>query len=135
VQGGLIFAPRSIKLGAMSLPPIVDAAAINNLRALGGDDEDFLGEIIGIFLADMPLRIAELDAGLQATNTEKFMRAAHSIKGSAANLGAMRLQDSAEALEKEARASGVAGLAANVAAVIAEFEQVRLELERLRAAP
>jgi HPt (histidine-containing phosphotransfer) domain-containing protein len=119
----------------MSLPPTIDAAAISNLRALGGDDEDFLGEIIGIFLADMPLRISELETGLQAANTEKFMRAAHSIKGSAANLGAMRLQDSAERLEQQGRLTGAASLGPNVAEVKAEFEQVRLELERLRAAP
>ena len=118
----------------MSLPPTIDAAAIRNLRALGGDDGDFLTEIIDIFLADMPQRISELEAGLVLANTEKFMRAAHSIKGSAANLGAMRLQDAAESLEKQARLTGPAALGPNVAALKAEFEQARLELEQLRPA-
>jgi HPt (histidine-containing phosphotransfer) domain-containing protein len=131
----LIFPNPSINLMAMSLPPIIDAAAISNLRTLGGDDEDFLGEIIGIFLADMPQRISELETGREGTNTEKFMRAAHSIKGSAANLGAMRLQDSADRLEQQARLTHPASLGPHVAEVKAEFEQARLELELLRAEP
>ena len=119
----------------MSLPPTIDPIAISNLRALGGEDEDFLGEIIGIFLSDMPLRISELETGVATGETDKFMRAAHSIKGSAANLGALRLQDSAERLEKQARHTGPAGLASCVAEVKDEYNRARIELERLRQKP
>jgi len=72
----------------MSLPPMIDPQALGNLRALNpGDNDEFLRELAAIFLEDTPKRITELDASLAAGDAGTFTRAAHSIKGSAANLG------------------------------------------------
>jgi HPt (histidine-containing phosphotransfer) domain-containing protein len=111
--------------------PAINPATISNLRALGGKDPGFLREIITIFLSDMPARIAELEAGLAAGETEKFVRAAHSIKGSAANLGATRLQGAAEHLENRTLQPGTALTARLLAEIIGEFARARRELERL----
>ena len=48
----------------------------------------FLREIITIFLEDTPQRMDEMQAALAASDAPAYSRAAHSIKGSAANLGA-----------------------------------------------
>jgi hypothetical protein len=75
---------------------VIDPQSIENLRALNPDDNDeFLREIAGIFFEDTPLRIAELEESLQAADVAKFTRAAHSIKGSSSNLGAMALREAA----------------------------------------
>ena len=88
----------------------------------GADDGDaFLREIVGIFLADTPLRLDanSMRASPPATPTA-FTRAAHSIKGSSANLGALALQSAANRLEARSREnapgleSGVADLKARV---------------------
>jgi HPt (histidine-containing phosphotransfer) domain-containing protein len=118
----------------MSDSSVIDPQAIENLRALNPDDNDeFLREIAGIFLEDTPLRIAELDQSFAAGDVGKFTRAAHSIKGSSANLGAMVLRGAAEVLEHEARTKGLAGVPALVAQVKTEFARAQTALKALIA--
>jgi len=111
---------------------VIDPQAIENLRSLNpGDNDEFLREIVGIFLEDTPQRITELEQSLKAGDLPKFTRAAHSIKGSSANLGAMALRFVAEKLEHESRQTGVAGAAALVDSIKAEFARARAELDKL----
>jgi HPt (histidine-containing phosphotransfer) domain-containing protein len=113
-------------------PSVLDPQAIENLRALNPDDNDeFLREIAGIFLEDTPLRISELDQSALASDTAKFVRAAHSIKGSSANIGAAALRAAAEKLEHQSRTQGLADIAALVAEVKAEFSRARIALNEL----
>ena len=116
----------------MSDLPIIDPQAIENLRALTPDDNDeFLREIAGIFLEDTPQRIAELEQSLAAGDGPKFTRAAHSIKGSSSNLGAMALRASAEKLEHHSQKSGLHDVSTMIAAVKTEFARAKAELDRL----
>src|ERR1051325_10599631 len=120
----------------MSDSSVIDPQAIENLRALNpGDNDEFLREITGIFLEDTPLRIAELNQSLAASDVPKFTRAAHSIKGSAANLGAAALRAVAEKLEHQSRTDGLAAVAPNVTALKAEFVRAEAELKKLIGAP
>lgn len=115
--------------------PVIDPEAIANLRSLNpGDNDEFLGEIVSIFLADTPLRFAELEQSLTTGDVPKFARAAHSIKGSSANLGAMTLRAVAEQLEHQSRKDGLAGVAPPIEDLKAQFERARTELEKLLAA-
>lgn len=115
-------------------PSVIDPQAIENLRALNpGDNDEFLREIAGIFLEDTPQRIAELDQSLAAGDVAKFTRAAHSIKGSSANLGAVALRVVAEKLEHQSRTAGLGGVAPGVADVKKEFERAKAELATLIA--
>lgn len=114
--------------------PVIDPEAIANLRSLNpGDNDEFLGEIVSIFLADTPLRITELEQSLVAGDIPKFARAAHSIKGSSANLGAMTLRAVAEKLEHQSRKDGLGAVAALIGDLKAQFELSRAELEKLLA--
>jgi histidine phosphotransfer protein HptB len=113
---------------------VIDPQSIENLRALNPDDEDeFLREIAGIFFEDTPQRIAELDQSLASGDLSKFTRAAHSIKGSSSNLGAMALRAAAEKLEQHAVTHGLADVAALLAGVKAEFGRAQAELTALIA--
>ena len=114
--------------------PVIDPQAIENLRSLNpGDNDEFLREIAGIFLEDTPLRIAELEQSYAAGDVAKFTRAAHSIKGSSANLGAMALRSVAERLEHQARTDGVASGAHYISEIKAEFARAEAELAKLTA--
>lgn len=116
----------------MSDVPILDPESIDNLRALGAEgDDSFLKEIIGIFLADTPQRITELRTSFAAGDQPAFSRAAHSIKGSASNLGAMRLRALAEKIEHASKQQGIAGLDRLIPDLEAEFATVKAELEKL----
>ena len=113
----------------------IDPEAIENLRALNPDDENaFLKEIIGIFLEDTPLRIAELKDSLSAFDQPKFTRAAHSIKGSASNLGARFVRTAAEQLEHQSRNSGLGDIDPLIAKLESEFATAKAELDRIATA-
>ncbi|MBM3854822.1 MAG: Hpt domain-containing protein [Verrucomicrobia bacterium] len=111
---------------------VLDPQAIENLRALNpGDNDEFLREIAGIFLEDTPQRIADLDQSALASDAARFIRAAHSIKGSSANLGASSLRAVAERLEHQARNQGLAEVAGLVEQVKAEFARTQVALHAL----
>ena len=116
----------------MSDAPILDPESIENLRALGAEgDDSFLKEIIGIFIEDTPQRIQELRTAFAASDQTTFSRAAHSIKGSASNLGALRLRAVAEKLEHSSKQQGLAQLDQMIPELEAEFQIARAELEKL----
>ena len=111
---------------------ILDPEAINNLRSLdpeGGDT--FLREVAGIFIEDTPKRLAELEQSLAAGDAPTFIRAAHSIKGASANLGAVALRAVAEQLEHRAKKEGLADVGALVAGLKAEFDRAHAALDEL----
>ena len=116
----------------MSSEPVLDPATIESLRALS-DDGEFLKEIAGIFIDDTPQRIAELDQCQVSGDTVKFTRVAHSIKGSAANIGATQLGAAAARLETESKATPLPGLTPLIDAVKAEYARVAAELQKLTA--
>lgn len=110
----------------------IDSEAIENLRALNPDDDDaFLKEIIGIFLEDTPQRIAELKECLAGFDQPRFTRAAHSIKGSASNLGATHVRAIAEKLEHQSRNSGLNGLEELLGSLESVFAVAKAELQRI----
>lgn len=118
----------------MAETPVIDPVTIENLRALSdGESGDFLKEIGDMFLADTPLRIAELDQSLASGETPKFTRAAHSIKGSSANIGATHLQAAAAQLEHDSRHNPISTLVPQLDKVKSEFARVKVELEKLIA--
>jgi len=116
----------------MAETPVIDSQAIENLRALNpGDNDEFLREIVVIFLADTPQRITDLEQSLAVCDIARFARAAHSIKGSSANLGAMALRAVAEKLELHSRKSGLDDIAPLLGDLKSHFAQVQLELKKL----
>lgn len=110
---------------------VIDPEAISNLRALSPDDGDvFLKEILGIFLDDTPLRISELHASRASGDAATFTRAAHSIKGSSSNVGAVELRAVAEQLEHKSRQHGMEDVEALLAELEATFIRTQAELRK-----
>lgn len=113
-------------------PTVIDPQAIENLRALNpGDNDEFLREIAGIYLEDTPSRLAELDQSLETNDTARFTRAAHSIKGSSANVGANTVRAVAEKLEHQSRAEGLGAVMPLMASLKVEFARAQTELNKL----
>jgi HPt (histidine-containing phosphotransfer) domain-containing protein len=83
---------------------VLDAEVLNDLRALGGEDEPgLLAELIDIFLADAPKRLNEISTGLGANDLKSVERAAHTLKSSSANIGAIGLSKLCKEMEEIAR--------------------------------
>ena len=116
----------------MPSPVAIDPEAIASLRSLNpGDHDEFLRELIGIFVEDVPKRIAELEQSLAAGDAARFTRAAHSIKGGSSNLGAAALRDAAAQLELRSKQEGLAGVAPLLASLKVECTRAQSELAKL----
>ncbi|MBL6764596.1 MAG: PAS domain S-box protein [Verrucomicrobiae bacterium] len=80
---------------------VLDLSVIDNLRDLGLDeDDDPAAELAGLFLEDAPRRIEGMRAGIEGRDMENARVAAHSLKGSARNLGARALGNLSHEVEE-----------------------------------
>ena len=73
------------------------------MRRRLGDDE-LIAEITRLFLADCPVRLAEIKAAVDARDRDAIRTAAHALKGAAGELSAAPVAECARALERMAEA-------------------------------
>jgi HPt (histidine-containing phosphotransfer) domain-containing protein len=94
----------------MSEAPLLDAAALDALT--GHIGAEAVGAVVELFLVEC----RELTAAIAAPGTDRdaIRRAAHSLKSSAGQLGAMPLSEAAAAVE-EAAGTGSPDLPARIA--------------------
>lgn len=113
--------------------PAIDPAAIENLRALSPDEPAFLRELITIYLADTPQRLAEMETALAKNDAALLIRAAHTIKGSSGNFGATALAVLAQRIEDFGKTGDFTGATAALPAFKAESTRVNAALNQLAA--
>ncbi|HEX6134850.1 MAG TPA: Hpt domain-containing protein [Longimicrobiales bacterium] len=89
----------------MTAEAVLSADALERLRRIGGTK--LLLDMIALYLDSGPGRIRALLDGAEAGDASRVERAAHSLKSSAGNLGALRLLDAVRALEARAADGGV----------------------------
>ena len=82
-----------------------DSGAIDFKALLNrvGGDRDLLREMMEIFLEEMPLRFAEIDAAIRAADQKALEQAAHSLKGSIGYFSGTEAFDAARAMVENAR--------------------------------
>jgi two-component system, sensor histidine kinase and response regulator len=110
-----------------SLPPAIDLQPLIN-AGMG----DIVPQLIEIFLQTAPRDIEKAAAALRNSDATDLENAAHKLKGSSSNLGAARLRDLCQRLEKLGRDGPLQDAPELVAAVEAEFGRVRTELLTVR---
>ena len=87
----------------MSESDILDQSALDRLRDWGG--EKLLRQMIRLFLENAPARMAQIREGLSEGDVKESEKGAHSLKSSAANVGALRVRDIAANMERALRSS------------------------------
>ena len=116
----------------MEDPVILDHAVISGLRKLTPPGEpDVLAEVLKLFLEEVPPRIARLRNAWQAGNIQEVHRAAHSLKGSAGNIGAHRLFEVCRQLDDISKSADPSSAAPLVDALGVEFGKVESEIRQL----
>jgi HPt (histidine-containing phosphotransfer) domain-containing protein len=105
---------------------VLDHNMLDELREIAGDETV---RIIGLFLEDAPRLIARLEAASTIPDLEAMRDAAHTLKSSSANVGAMALSTAAKRVELGARAQKLDRPAVAVALVIAEYARARMALQ------
>ncbi|VEF09936.1 Hpt domain-containing protein [Pseudomonas fluorescens] len=99
--------------------PHVDRDVLDTLREVM---EDGYWELLETFLADSDIRLHELQ---KTTSAKVLSDIAHSFKGSASNMGAVRLAELCQDLEANAKDKSPEALVQLVAEIHAEFADIR----------
>lgn len=100
----------------------VDFAALDPLRAIEESRLGFLARIICVFLGDARERVAEMQTAVETGNRERLTRAAHTLKSSAATVGAVRLSGLCRELQETPLETAAAG--GLVTTIASEYERV-----------
>lgn len=79
---------------------IIDPQALDRLREWGGDK--LAGQMVRLFLKNSGTRMDQIRAGLDGEDLVEAERGAHSLKSSAANIGAELLRTLATRIESAA---------------------------------
>lgn len=84
--------------------PVLDQEAFGALQELAGDDDpDLVAELIGLFVEDATDRMSQIEAALGKEDTPAIGSAAHALKSSSANIGALAFSQACAALEMKVR--------------------------------
>jgi len=94
------------------------------------DAPGFLAELVGLLIDDLPGRLDAIANGIARADAPGTSAAAHSLKGSAANLGAKPLASLCQRLEAAGKAGSLDAAEVLLEAIRTEAERARLRLER-----
>ena len=127
---------RSIEMSIETMSaPAIDMRAITQIADSDEMGEEFIAEIIQVFLADLSERVRTI--GLQMSRSDRvgIAATAHAIKGSCGHFGAVSLVELSRDLEDRAKRDPTGDLQAALDSMLAETERVRTALEAYRSNP
>jgi len=114
--------------------PILDATVLENFRQLQEPGEpDVVAQLIDLFLRELPDKLAAAQDALTNRDAARLAKAAHTLKGSSANIGARRAARVCLELEQLAKANRLDDAEQTFARLQQEYAYVRDALQRVRA--
>ncbi len=114
----------------MTKPTSIDLAMFDKLKQAMG--EDYIGEMIDTYLMDTPKTIAKIRQALAEGKVDEMRRAAHSVKSTSANFGAIQFSSLAKDLEALGNANTLEGASELLARLETQYTQVAQDLQRMR---
>lgn len=108
---------------------IIDPQALERLREWGG--EKLAGQMVRLFLKNTGARMEQIRAGIAEGDLEEAERGAHSLKSSAANIGAEALRTLATRIESAALDADVEGARALLPGLESAYADAMRELAAL----
>jgi HPt (histidine-containing phosphotransfer) domain-containing protein len=137
VSGWLRF--RGTQLGSLyrvstetTSVPAIDMSAITQLADNDDTGDQFVVEIIKVFLDDLSERVLTIGLQMKQGDRAGVAATAHAIKGSCGHFGAVRLMVLSRELEDQARRKPAGDIEVAILAMVAETERVRAALEAFR---
>lgn len=101
----------------MSDSPVIDPAALDRLREWGG--EKLLGQMVELFLENAEARMDQIREGVREGDIDESQKGSHSLKSSAANVGAETVRH----LAAEIEGASTRGDSDQVARLLPELEE------------
>jgi len=111
------------RTGAQAEGPVLDPAALANIRAVD-DDGSVLAEVIQLYLDEAPGQLRSLRIALEGGRLGDLGRSAHALKSASLNVGARVLCNLCSRVERQVKAGDGAGTAELVAAIEASMARV-----------
>jgi HPt (histidine-containing phosphotransfer) domain-containing protein len=106
---------------------------LSRLREAFEDDTDGIVELLDMALNTGERHVTTMTAGLENGDATAVARSAHSIKGSASNIGALRIPAIAEAIEESVRAQSWSDIKRLAGDLHAAYGQLREAIASYRA--
>jgi CheY-like chemotaxis protein len=106
-----------------------DPSALNKLLNLVGGNKADLADLIRSFLEETPSLLLDLRRGLETGNMELFGRAAHTLKSSARDFGAIQLSQLSQQLEALSKQNTLSGATELVEQAETVYEPIKTALE------
>jgi CheY-like chemotaxis protein/HPt (histidine-containing phosphotransfer) domain-containing protein len=114
---------------AETMHAVLDAEVVGRLVRLGeAAGEDLMGQLAVLFLTDADSRVVALHHALATNDADAVNRSAHQLSGASANLGATDLASLCATFATNGAAGDLTDGGAQLNAVEAELERVRLAL-------
>jgi CheY-like chemotaxis protein len=109
--------------------PVLDRSELATLQELKHGQSRLLPHLIRLYLQEVPAQLATLREAVAQGDAGRVEELAHGLKGSAAQLGATRMQRICAALQEAGGRSDLGQAATQVAELQREFVRVRTALE------
>ncbi|MFL0797367.1 MAG: Hpt domain-containing protein [Cellvibrionaceae bacterium] len=107
---------------------VIDQEHLSMLKEVMDDEFSVLLET---FLIDGVERLGVLEATLGEGDSDAFFKAAHSLKGSSGNIGAMGLSDLCKTAELKGREGDLSGMGQQLVKIKQEYDRVKEALNTL----
>jgi PAS domain S-box-containing protein len=115
------------------IDPVIDLSVLSDFRIMMGENGTYIAvELIQTFFDESSTLLAQLETGVRKCDAYAIRSAAHALKSSAANLGALQLSAMAEQLELMGRSGTLSQADSKLEAMKANYAQVEIVLEAER---
>ena len=114
---------------AAARPAAVQDAELARLQQFVGGAAVLL-EVIEVFIADAPVRLADLQRAAAEQDAENLWKIAHALKSSSASLGAMQLSALCAQVETLGKANNLAAAVPLLVEIETEGQRVLADLEK-----
>ena len=122
--------------GRRTLTPVLDGLAIDRLERLGeATGEDLVAQLTALFLADADSCVDSLRTAMDRLDGAAVFRAAHTMSGASANLGALELARVCRELAIDAEAGHLSGGEQRLVAIETELDRARSALTARSTTP
>lgn len=111
--------------------PLIDHTKLDAVKELAepGDADGFFRDLVELFFTRVPILIHEMQAANSEGDPVGVSKSAHTLKGTAGNLGALRVMKLAEKIEYSGRAGDLSPISHLLGEIEAAFTLSRAELE------
>jgi CheY-like chemotaxis protein/HPt (histidine-containing phosphotransfer) domain-containing protein len=110
--------------------PVIDETVLDEIRRMSGEQAPALiNNIVEIYLQQTPNLIDDIQYGARNGDADRVFRAAHALKSSSANIGAVRVSEIAHQVEKLGRHNRIEHVHSHLNTLLESYEQARLDLK------